>query len=115
MKLMDDKLQNKGIEKTDYQKFLLNKQYNILKDDLIELKKETLKILLRGVGDKEIVNLVQINLKNILTFFEQKLSYIMDSSWLQREKTLLLEHLRKLQLQNVHHMENWIDVVINVE
>lgn len=118
LEVIEDEQKGRRSQKqlTDYGK-ILDKEYNVLNKEFILVKEESVKILLCGIGEQDIINRVQLHLNNVLHFFDRHLSSIelMYSSWSLRYKTLVLEHLKKLFIKSVSRFEKWLDFVVKMK
>lgn len=85
----------------------MNKEY-------IALKEESMQVLICNVDGQKFANRVQKHLEKVLQFFDCNLSHIIskDSPWPLQQKTILLEHLKKLFIRNVSQMDKWIDLIV---
>lgn len=100
---------------SDSDKKFLNKTYNILNSELVALKEETVRMLMCGVGDREIADRVADHLDKVSRFFSDqlhKIDWAEESTLSPQCAALVLEHLKKLFEQNLSQMEVWIDWII---
>lgn len=114
---MKNKLQNHKKERENHKK-MIDKEFNMLNKESAELKIESERILLCGVGDQDIVNRVQAHLNKIKQFFQQQVSQINttnSNSMPLEQKTFLLEHLETLFILTNYRMDKWLDLLIDVE
>lgn len=96
----------------------MHKKYGVLNRELIELKDESVRILLCGVGDQKILDHVQTHFEKIIQFFNDQLEQINltdDSTWSPRYRTHVLEYLMKLFERNTLRMDKWIDWIVDTK
>lgn len=90
----------------------LDQDHRILNKEMNALREESVFIFVSGKGDIGIANRTQAYLDKVKTIFCCQLSRINAMDLTQQDKTLLLEHLKKLFERNVCRMDEWINLVI---
>lgn len=116
VKVMENDLENKRQEKQRKKiENYFDKKYEKLYFKHLILREKSLRILQCGGDGQLIGNEVQEHLLKVIQFFYNQLLKVnsKDSTYTSKRKTFLLEYLKKILLQNVSQMDEWIGLLIN--